>query len=115
MEGSRFGFGSPPRLAANQSWPIGDREIRALAAGSELNTDDNAKIEFSSPWYLYVDTGALNWELLDESTAGPMPYLQGANGVGVEIDFLAALEAAYRDRGRPKEAELVEEAMGRME
>jgi len=94
---------------------IGEHEIRALAAGSELNTDDNAKIEFSSPWYLHANTGALNWELLDESTAGPMPYLVGVNGAAAGIDFLTALEAAYRDRGRRKEAELVEEAMGRME
>ena len=119
---------SPPRVAQDLSrvdvhntaellsfFKIGEHEIRALAAGSELNTDDNAKIEFSSPWYLHANTGALNWELLDESTAGPMPYLVGVNGAAAGIDFLTALEAAYRDRGRPKEAELVEEAMGRME
>ena len=80
-----------------------------------MNTDDNAKIEFSAPWYLYVDTGALNWDLLDESTAGPMPYLTGVNSVGERIDFLASLEQAYRDRGRWKEAERVEEALGQLE
>ena len=119
---------SPPRVAEDLSrvdvhnpaellsfFKIGENEIRALAAGSELNTDDNAKIEFSAPWYLYVDTGALNWDLLDESTAGPMPYLTGVNSVGERIDFLALLEQAYRDRGRWKEAERVEEALGQLE
>jgi spermidine synthase len=94
---------------------IGEAEILALAVGSPLNTDDNAKIEFSAPWYLYVDTGALNWKLLEDSTAGPMPYLVGVNGVEERIDFLTLLERAYRARGRPQEARLVKEALLQLE
>ncbi|MEE8349361.1 MAG: fused MFS/spermidine synthase [Acidobacteriota bacterium] len=94
---------------------IGESEIQSLAAGSPLNTDDNAKIEFSAPWYLYVDTGALNWELLDDSTAGPMPYLTGLNGVEERVEFLISLEEAYRERGRPQDAERVQEALLRLE
>ena len=94
---------------------IGEQEIQELAAGSQLNTDDNAKIEFSAPWYLYVDTGALNWELLDEATAGPMPYLMGLDGSEERIDFLTLLEEAYHDRERWREEELVKESLDRLE
>ena len=90
---------------------IGEKEIRALAAGSTLNTDDNMRIEFSAPWYLSVDTGRLNKELLDASTAGPVPYLVGLDDPEIGPGFLASLEAAYRERSRLREAELVKKAL----
>jgi spermidine synthase len=90
---------------------IGEKEIRALAAGSTLNTDDNMRIEFSAPRYLPIDTGSLNRELLDASTAGPVPYLVGLDDPEIEASFLVSLEAAYRERSRLREAELVKKAL----
>ena len=90
---------------------IGEKEIRALVAGSTLNTDDNMRIEFSAPRYLPIDTGSLNRELLDASTAGPVPYLVGLDDPEIEASFLVSLEAAYRERSRLREAELVKKAL----
>jgi hypothetical protein len=71
------------------------------------------RIEFSAPRYLPIDTGSLNRELLDASTAGPVPYLVGLDDPEIEAGFLVSLEAAYRERSRLREAELVKKALKR--
>ena len=90
---------------------IGENEIRAFAAGSPWNTDDNMRIEFSAPLHLGYDTGYIHEEDLNEATAGPMPYLVGFEDSEERIRFLASLEKAYRKRERVAEAELVAESL----
>ena len=90
---------------------IGKNEIRAFAAGSPLNTDDNMRIEFSAPLHLGYDTGYMHEEDLNEATAGPMPYLVGFEDSAERVRFLAALEKAYRKRERVVEADLVAESL----
>ena len=56
---------------------LGDTEASAYAGGGPLNTDDNALIEFSAPWEIYLDTAARNAETLATAGRGIARYLDG--------------------------------------
>src|SRR5262249_7452091 len=58
---------------------MGPRELGTLAAGAELNTDDNALIEFRAPRRVGIDEDTVNHnvrELLARTTS-PLPYISG--------------------------------------
>jgi len=90
---------------------IGEEEVRTLVAGSTLNTDDNALIEFSAPLYLATQTRDQNHVMLNEATAGPVPYFLELEDPGMQAQFLKVLEEAYRKRGKTREADLVAQAL----
>ena len=92
---------------------IGKDEISRLTAGSLINTDDNAHIEFSAPFHLGVPTRKQNREILDSATAGPVPYLTGIAEPEMDL-FLERLEISYRDRSKTTEAQLVAQARRRI-
>jgi spermidine synthase len=58
---------------------LGPAELSRLAAGAQLNTDDNALIEFSAPRRVGIDeeTIARNLKTLLALAASPVPYLGG--------------------------------------
>ena len=54
----RVGVHRPEDLLA---WfAFGEREMAAFAGTALLNTDDNARVEFSAPWSLFTETQAAN-------------------------------------------------------
>jgi spermidine synthase len=55
----------------------GDAEVSAYAGAGPLNTDDNALVEFSAPWELYLDTAARNAEALARAGGGAARYVDG--------------------------------------
>jgi spermidine synthase len=58
---------------------MGPRELATFSAGAELNTDDNALIEFRAPRRVGIDEDTVNnnvRELLAH-TASPLPYISG--------------------------------------
>src|SRR5262249_15840829 len=58
---------------------MGPRELATFAAGAELNTDDNALIEFRAPRRVGIDEDTFNHNVRDllARTASPLPYLSG--------------------------------------
>jgi spermidine synthase len=86
---------------------FGNDEIVRYAAGSKLNTDDNALIEFNAPRRVgsAEETVEQNVKQLLASAASPLPYLSGDMPKG-EADFLVetALGAIKRDdQGRAEQ------------
>jgi len=68
-------------------------DIDAFAAGAPLvNTDDNLFIELSSPWTLYGDTFAENWDAMVTRKGVVVPWLEE---LGEPLDADAVGELAY--------------------
>jgi spermidine synthase len=53
----------------------GELEVDRLVQGGGSNTDDNARVEFSAPKALFLDTQAANLGMLDRLGADPVAYL----------------------------------------
>jgi len=81
---------------------LGPDEVTALARGAQLNTDDNALIEFNAPRRVGTaeETVQRNVKQLLAYAASPLPYLDAElGGAHLESDLLvkAALGAVKRD------------------
>ncbi len=85
------------KLVAPESWPayfrLGDSELRKLAEGAALNTDDHTRLEFEAPKRLLTES--LTEELgqyLTQFSSGPLP----ANLLADDVPLvkLAAAETA---------------------
>ncbi len=85
---------------------LGPRELEELVGdrGTLLNTDDNARIEFSAPLDLYRETRGENERLLEGFARGLGAYLVG-DDPDVSVPFLEQLAAAYLELGFHAEAE----------
>ncbi len=76
-----------------------------LAEDAELNTDDNARIEFSAPLYLHYATQEINARLLMTADDGPWPlFSERVNEPEKRAEFLEHLGDAYVRWDRPKAA-----------
>ena len=69
-----------------------------------MNTDDNARIEFSAPLDLYRETRGENERLLEGFARGLGAYLAG-DDPDVTVLFLEQLADAYLELGFHAEAE----------
>ena len=81
---------------------MGPDELGRFSAGSVINTDDNALIEFNAPRRVGTaeETIAKNVKELQEYSASPLPYVVGASAFASgKANFLieAALSAIKRD------------------
>jgi len=58
---------------------MGPRELATFSAGAELNTDDNALIEFRAPRRVGIDEDTVNHNVREllAHTASPLPYISG--------------------------------------
>jgi spermidine synthase len=58
---------------------MGPRELATFSAGAELNTDDNALIEFRAPRRVGIDEDTVNHNVREllAHTASPLPYVSG--------------------------------------
>src|SRR5262249_5020180 len=58
---------------------MGPRELGSFSAGAELNTDDNALIEFRAPRRVGIDEDTVNHNVREllARTASPLPYVSG--------------------------------------
>jgi spermidine synthase len=72
---------------------FGDAEARSFAGRGDLNTDDNALIEFNAPLALHAMTSMLNAQALVPHLSDP---LAGALGLPADREGLAAV---YHDLG----------------
>jgi spermidine synthase len=72
---------------------FGEAEARSFAGRGDLNTDDNALIEFNAPLALHARTGMLNARALVPHFSDP---LAGALGLPADPEGLAAV---YHDLG----------------
>jgi spermidine synthase len=79
----------------------GPEELAAFAAGAGLNTDDDARIEFSSPRTLTVNLGSRIQAELLEHFRGISPYLDSIGATAEErADFVAEVAyASWHDEG----------------
>jgi spermidine synthase len=66
-------------------YSIGAPTIRKLAAGIELNTDDNMRIEYSAPLHLHTSTSDANTAMLETVSEVPSGAVRGPE----ELAFLA--------------------------
>lgn len=97
-----LGISSPAELLAR--WVADAEGLREAIGPGPLNTDDNALLEFGSPWYLLGDT--------QDENAGLLQRAAGQSGVAARIldawlapagdhgDFLQALARQYREQHR---------------
>jgi spermidine synthase len=58
---------------------MGPRELATFSAGAELNTDDNALIEFRAPRLVGIDEDTVNHNVREllAHTSSPLPYISG--------------------------------------
>ena len=78
---------------------IGPDEVRAFTRGGPLNTDDNARIEFSSPKTLFTSFHVEIQQLMIESSGGIAGYLINHGKTKEEqADFIAAIAEAAMDQ-----------------
>ena len=91
-----LGIGEPEDLLAHYLFGR-DRFLR-LAGSVELNTDDNMRIEYSAPLFLYVDTADTNDRLLLDHAEIPVLAVDGVVG-------LFALANGYTNLGLDARAE----------
>jgi spermidine synthase len=105
-EAARAGLGSAHDILAHLL--LGPAEVEAFSAGAELNTDDNARIEFAAPRDLL---GYSRFEPYLARVYGPLwPYGRLsplATGYGDDQpEARAALARSLLSHGRAREAEL---------
>jgi spermidine synthase len=105
-EAARAGLGSAHDVLAHLL--LGPEEVEAFSAGAELNTDDNARIEFAAPRDLL---GYSRFEPYLARVYGPLwPYGRLnplVTGYGDDqADARAALSRALLSHGRARESEL---------
>ncbi len=86
-------------LARGRLGPAELAELTELTPdGAQLNTDDNAWIEFHAPLDLYRQTRAANERLLSTFARGLAPYLESPDSVAL-ADFRARLAEEYQALG----------------
>ncbi|MFQ5720134.1 MAG: fused MFS/spermidine synthase [Acidobacteriota bacterium] len=109
---ARVGIRAPADLLA---WfAFGEGEASSFAAGAGLNTDDNARIEFSAPWSLYDQTRERNRTALSAATVDVESYLAHPPPAGSSGRFdlnMALATALYRRGATRRAARRVEEAL----
>ncbi len=82
-------------------------DIAEIADGAPLNTDDNMRIEFSSPKYLYYVTEEKNFQMLLEATSGPWRKMEPLIDDPVEkAAFWDRMGKAYAERDQMDRAAL---------
>jgi spermidine synthase len=85
-------YGAPSLLA---HFIIGPEEVTRFSLGATLNTDDNARIEFSSPSTLFTSFHVEIQQMMIESSGGLAPYLRGhGSDAREQASFLAAVAEA---------------------
>jgi len=77
----------------------GDREVDRLVEEDGSNTDDNARVEFSAPKALFLDTQAANLAMLDRLGADPVVYVSHLPGRDTEDRIRLHLAEAWLARG----------------
>lgn len=80
--------------------------VPGLVRGTPLNTDDNARIEFTAPRTLYVDATTENVQRLADAFQGGGSLL-GALARGAPEGFLARLGERLLERERPQQVDAV--------
>jgi hypothetical protein len=83
---------------------LGPAEVRELVAGAPRNTDDNARVEFSAPKALYLDTLDSNLEMIGKLAVHPREYVATGEGRSTETVRLEFARALMR-RGLVDDAE----------
>jgi spermidine synthase len=97
----RVGLHEPADLFA---WLLLDIEdVPRFARGAELNTDDNARLEFTAPRSLYVNAVAENLQRLTAAFAGGGTVLTGLTRTAPD-GFAARLATRHLERDRPDQA-----------
>jgi spermidine synthase len=93
---------------------LGTREVGSLIENAPRNTDDNARVEFSAPKALYLDTLGDNLRLIAAHAADPLDYLTPPPSSEKDRDALRIEVAeAWLRRGKPDRARpLAEQALG---
>jgi spermidine synthase len=85
-------------------------DVPRFARGAEINTDDNARLEFAAPRALYEDSVPENLQRLTDAfgaTGDVLPRLAAAAPPG----FPTLLAERYLARGEPRQAQLFAEAV----
>jgi len=77
----------------------GDREVDRLVEDGGSNTDDNARVEFSAPKALFLDTQAANLAMLDRLGADPVVYVTPLPGRDTGDRMRLDLAGAWLARG----------------
>jgi hypothetical protein len=83
---ARINVATPADLLSYQV--LGDREARAFAGSGEINSDDNALIEFQAPLALYAGTRVPNAKAIVPHLSDP---LEGVRGMGDDPPSRAAV------------------------
>ncbi len=97
------GIKTPEAFMANY-W-LGENEIRRLAKGAVLNTDNHPRLEFSAPRHLYESTLVPNFQLLNSVRANGLPHIQNLQPpAGNNAGFLRELGAGYKAKRFMREA-----------
>ncbi len=97
----RVGLREPADLFA---WLLLDVEdVTRFARGAELNTDDNARLEFTAPRSLYVNAVAENLQRLTAAFAGGGAVLTGLTRTAPD-GFATRLATRLLERDRPDQA-----------
>jgi spermidine synthase len=92
---ARVGILSLESLLARGRW--GPAELRRIAAtAGPVNTDDNARIEFTAPRDFYRETTGGNERFLESMARGLGPYLT-ARDIAARPGLLARLSRSYDD------------------
>jgi spermidine synthase len=103
MDLARVGVRSPADVLP--LFRLGPEEVDRLVEGAPRNSDDNARVEFSAPKALYLETLPHNLRLLEEYAVSPLLYVRPAIPPGEELDrFRLDLAGAWLRRGRPDRA-----------
>jgi spermidine synthase len=91
---------------------LGDADLRALAAGARVNTDDHPYLEFSAPRHLYDDTAKDNLALIRRyGGAAQLPI----SGLAQTSRLWAEIARAYLARKMVPEAEAALERSAKIE
>jgi hypothetical protein len=103
MDLNRTGITKPAEILP--LFRLGPGEVDRLVAGAPSNSDDNARVEFSAPKSLYLETLPANLQLIDGFAVSPREYLRPAPEPGLETDRLRLdLAKAWLKRGYPEKA-----------
>jgi Flp pilus assembly protein TadD len=85
-------------------------DVRRFVRGAEINTDDNARLEFAAPRALYEDSVADNLQLLTDAFAGRGEVLHRLVGTSPPA-FAPRLAERFLARGEPGQARTFAEAV----
>ena len=84
MDLARVGLRQP--LDVLSLFRLGPEEVAALVSGAPRNTDDNARVEFSAPKTLGMNTTGANLKLIRRHRADPLRYLRPLPADPAEVD-----------------------------